>query len=363
MNLSDFDYALPGELIAQQPCEPRDAARLLVHELGNGRTVPARTEHRHVRDLTRELRDGDLLVVNDTRVVPARLFGRRASGGRVEFLFVEPHGDAPRTWRALVNPARKLKPGEVVPVDGGACVRALERPLDAAGRPSMEWLVELEDPADPTAPASRILEQAGHMPLPPYIRRTPGDAHEAVDRERYQTVYAERPGAVAAPTAGLHFTPELLELLRAGGVRTATVTLHVGPGTFQPVKCERIEEHVMHSERIELTQVAVDAVLETKRRGGRVVAVGTTSVRVLEGAAAATGELRPLSGSTELFLRPGSTFHVVDALLTNFHLPRSSLLMLVAAFAGLERTHALYREAIEREYRFFSYGDAMLLLR
>jgi S-adenosylmethionine:tRNA ribosyltransferase-isomerase len=201
------------------------------------------------------------------------------------------------------------------------------------------------------------------MPLPPYIQRTPGDAHEALDRERYQTVYATRPGAVAAPTAGLHFTQELLERLRAQGVRTATVTLHVGPGTFRPVKTERIEEHRMHAERIELPGATVDAVQETRRRGGRVVAVGTTSVRVLEGAAAATGELQPVSGSTDLFLRPGSTFHVVDALLTNFHLPRSSLLMLVAAFAGHERTLELYCEAIARKYRFYSYGDALLLFR
>lgn len=357
MRLSEFDYELPAELIAQEPCEPRDAARLFVHELASGRT-----EHRHVRDLTDELRDGDLLVRNDTRVVPARLFGRRRSGGRVEFLFLEPMPEDPRAWRALVNPARKLKPGEVVPVDGGARVTALERPLGVAGQPSMEWIVALADPEDPQATTPAILERAGHMPLPPYIRRTPGDAHEAIDRERYQTVYAARPGAVAAPTAGLHFTGELFERLRARGVRTAEVTLHVGPGTFQPVKSERIEEHVMHSERIELTQETVDAVLETKRSGGRVVAVGTTSVRVLEGAAAGTGELRAVCGSTELFLRPGSTFHVVDGLLTNFHLPRSSLLMLVAAFAGLERTRALYREAIERGYRFYSYGDAMLLL-
>jgi S-adenosylmethionine:tRNA ribosyltransferase-isomerase len=355
VKLADFDYDLPAELVAQEPCERRDAARLLVHAIG-----PDRTEHRSVRDLVELLRPEDLLVVNDTRVLPGRLFGRRASGGRVELLLLEPLDDAPGApWSALVNPARKLHPGEVIALeDGELTLRFLERGVEPGGRPAPTWSVELFDAAGGPVDVPAALERHGHVPLPPYIERA---ADDPADRARYQTVYAEVPGAVAAPTAGLHFTPELLEALAARGVRRATVTLHVGLGTFRPIDVEDVEAHEMHAERFTLPPETARAVEETRKRGGRVVAVGTTSVRVLESCATPDGGVLPDSGDTRLFLRPGSPFRVVDALLTNFHLPRSSLLVLVSAFAGRERTLRLYAEAVAERYRFYSYGDAMLL--
>ncbi len=370
MRLSDFDYALPAELVAERPAERRDDARLLVHERASGST-----EHARVRDLPRFLRAGDLLVLNDTRVLPARVHGRRASGGRVELLFLEPVAEPAGAWTVYANPARKLHPGEVLALDEEDLeARLVERPPDAEGRPGKAWIACLARRGE--APDTQaLLEHHGRMPLPPYIARgaraarlepAPPDALEALDRERYQTVYA-RPdalGAVAAPTAGLHLTHALLDELAARGVRRASVTLHVGAGTFEPVEVEDVERHRMHSERFELPRATVDAVAATRAAGGRVVCVGTTSVRVLESVAAQDpeGALRPAGGRTELFLRPGSRFRVTDALLTNFHLPRSTLLMLVSAFAGRERVLALYAEAVERRYRFFSYGDAMLLL-
>ena len=341
MKLSDFDYELPPERIASRPAERRDAARLFVHDVARDAT-----EHARVAELERFLDPGDLLVVNDTRVLPARVHARRASGGAVELFFLAPAGEG-RAWRALAHPARRLKPGEELQIErGGARARLV-------ARPDAEWRVELFDPADPAASVEALLERVGHVPLPPYIER----ADDEADRERYQTVFAAVPGAVAAPTAGLHFTPELLARLDARGVRRASVTLHVGAGTFLPVQSEDPREHAMHSERYELTPDTARAA------GGRVVAVGTTSARVLETCAGEGGELNPGAGETRLFLLPGAPFRAVDALLTNFHLPRSTLLMLVSAFAGRERILRLYGEAIERGYRFYSYGDAMLLLR
>jgi S-adenosylmethionine:tRNA ribosyltransferase-isomerase len=362
MHVRDFDFDLPEEAIATRPAEPRDAARLLVHTLGDatGSLGEEResTRHRRVADLPSELRPGDLLVVNDTRVLPARVHARRASGGRVELLFLEarPSAAEPRAWSALVKPARKLVPGERLVVDGATprvSVRALERDGDGA-----VWSVVLESEGR-DAPVEALLSEVGAVPLPPYISR----AVEAADRDRYQTVFARAPGAVAAPTAGLHFTPSLLAALAARGVERTTVTLHVGVGTFLPVTAERVEDHVMHDERYVLSADACDAVARTKARGGRVIAVGTTSVRVLESCARDDGSLVPGEGRTRLFLVPGAEFRVVDGLLTNFHLPGSTLLMLVAAFAGRERVLALYREALAEGYRFYSYGDAMLLLR
>jgi S-adenosylmethionine:tRNA ribosyltransferase-isomerase len=366
MDVRDFDYDLPDAAVAQRPVEPRDMARLLVHGRADGRT-----RHRHIMDLVDELAPGDLLVANDTRVLPARVLARRASGGRVELLFLEPcpRSDEPRAWRAMVKPARKLSPGEVLSVEapraglrpgGGAApvARALEREGDGA-----VWHVVLERTGEEPCEAAGstvedLLGEFGGMPLPPYITR----GLEAADTESYQTLFASAPGAVAAPTAGLHFTPRLLAALEARGVERATATLHVGAGTFLPVTAERVEEHVMHEERYELTEVACDAITRTRARGGRVVAVGTTSVRVLESCADEQGLLRPGVGRTQLFLVPGAEFRVVDALLTNFHLPRSTLLMLVSAFAGRERVLGLYAEALREGYRFYSYGDAMLLL-
>lgn len=355
MKVSDFHYELPLERIAQEPCRPRDAARLLVHERAKDHC-----EHRWVRDLPELLTPGDLLVMNDTRVLPARLHGRRASGGAVEVLLTEAV-DA-EVWRAMVNPARKLRPDERVLIEGGELrVRALERPLAPDGRPGLEWIVALEA-VDPAADVATLLDRCGEMPLPPYVERADEDPRRARDREDYQTVYARERGAVAAPTAGLHLTDALLTRLRAGGVETAFVTLHVGIGTFRPVKVEDTAEHVMHSERYTLLPETCDAIGRTRARGGRVVAVGTTSVRVLESCAGVDGRLEPGSGETSIFITPGYRFRVVDGLMTNYHLPESTLLMLVSALAGRERVLELYAEALREGYRFYSYGDAMLIL-
>jgi S-adenosylmethionine:tRNA ribosyltransferase-isomerase len=355
MKVSDFDYELPAEHIAQEPVRPRDAARLLVH-----RVDEEGSEHARVRDLGRFLRAGDLLIVNDTRVRPARLAGSRPSGGAVELLLLEPAGGA--RWRTLARPAAKLRSGEELELEGGR-VRATPIERGEGG----EWLVELADAtggAGDSESFEELLERVGRMPLPPYIARPRGDdPQRAFDREAYQTVFARELGAAAAPTAGLHFTTELLTSLERAGVERAAVTLHVGVGTFRPVMVDDTEAHRMHAETYDLPVATVEAVARCRARGGRVVAVGTTSVRVLETCAREAGELRAGAGETRLFLTPGSGFQVVDALLTNFHLPRSTLLMLVSAFAGRERVLALYAEAIEAGYRFYSYGDAMLLLR
>jgi len=352
----DFDYDLPPERVAQMPAPRREGARLLVHRRGADTTA-----HRRIADLPDCLRPGDLLVMNDTRVLPARLFGRRKSGARVEFLFSEPTAE-PEVWTALCNPAGKLRPKEELLLAGGALRATLvRRPEDSTGRPGRQWWVRLEDIGDGTTDVPGMLERYGSVPLPPYIERDPAEKESAGDRERYQTVYARHPGAVAAPTAGLHLTQELLSTLEASGVECAFVTLHVGPGTFQPIQCRAIEDHRMHSERFEIAGETVDAIARTKERGGRVVCVGTTSVRVLE-SVAAEGELRAMEGRTSLYVYPGYEFRVCDAMLTNFHLPRSSLLVLVSAFAGRDRILRLYEEAIETGYRFYSYGDAMLLV-
>ncbi len=362
MKLSDFDYELPRELIAQAPLAERDGSRLLVSDLATGERA-----HSSIRELGRWLRAGDLLVLNDTKVLPGRLFARRSTGGQVEVLFLQPvtsgsTGHERGAWVALVNPARKIRPGELLTVDGAEgelALRALERAEDR-GR---TWIVTLETGGSAQVSVTDCLERFGRMPLPPYIERDPGNGPQAEgDRERYQTVFAQNPGAVAAPTAGLHLTHALLGELAERGVGSATVTLHVGLGTFQPIQTEEVSEHRMHVERFRILPETVARVQAVRAAGGRVVAVGTTSVRVLEGAVR-DGELVPGEGETDLFLTPGSEFHVVDGLLTNFHLPRSTLLLLVSAFAGRERILDLYREAIGERYRFLSYGDAMLLLR
>lgn len=347
MHVADFDYELPPDRIAVRPAEPRDSARLFVHERATGRR-----DHRTVRDLPDLLRAGDLLVLNDTRVRPWRLRGRRATGGAVECLLLRL--DAAR-GEAFVKPSKKLRAGDRLAMEDGALDLQLLAPLDG-GR----WQVELLA-GEPGADVGALLERVGRAPLPPYIERD-GDEDVAADRERYQTVYARVPGAVAAPTAGLHFTDELLARLRARGVELAHVTLHVGEGTFAPLRTEVVEEHRMHAETYELSSATAAAIAATRARGGRVVAVGTTSCRVLETCAQDDRTVLPGTGESTLFLYPGRPIRVVDALLTNFHLPQSTLLMLVAAFAGREAILASYREAVERGYRFFSFGDAMLLL-
>jgi S-adenosylmethionine:tRNA ribosyltransferase-isomerase len=341
----DFDFELPATAIAQEAL-PRGESRLLV--LDDGREP----RHGRIRDLPGLLESGDLLVVNDTRVIPARLFGRRPSGGRVELLLVEKVTAV--EWDALVKPARRARPGtrlrlDAVDREGGVPeVEVLRRGEDGRHR------LRFDSPVDPH------LERIGHVPLPPYIKRPDTER----DRSRYQTVYAKKDGAIAAPTAGLHFTEELLETLRSRGVERASVTLHVGIGTFKPVTAELVQEHRMDAERWEVPEATAEAVRRTRDRGGRVVAVGTTVVRTLESAAlAGGGTVRAGEGATELFIRPGFQFQAVDRLLTNFHLPRSTLLMLVSALAGRERVLAAYREAVEQGYRFYSYGDAMLVDR
>lgn len=359
MRTSDFEYELPEGSIAQAPAQPRDRSRLLVH-----RRSDARTEHRHAADLPDLLAPGDLLVVNDTRVICARLLGRRSSGGAVELLLLERVPGGRERWRALAKPARRLRGGEELELEGGGLrARLVERTPSPDGTAGGPWILDLLDPEGGRTPMSELLERHGRMPLPPYVRRPRGeDPRRELDRVDYQTVFARHPGAVAAPTAGLHFTPELLARLEERGIERASVTLHVGEGTFRPLGVERIEQHAMHTERYELPPAAVAAIEACRARGGRVVAVGTTSVRVLETCARPDGGLEPGEGETDLFIRPGTPFRAVDALLTNFHLPRSTLLMLVCAFAGRERVLGLYREAVERGYRFYSYGDAMLLL-
>ena len=335
----DFDYELPPESIAQQPA-PRGESRLLVLDREGAE------RHRRVRDLPELLRPGDLLVLNNTRVIPARLFGRRPGGGQIEILLTGKAGD--REWDALVKPGRRAKPGTVIELDAGLTAEVIEK--EESGRHRLRF----SEPVEPH------LDRLGHVPLPPYIQR-PDDA---ADRERYQTVYARHPGAIAAPTAGLHFSAELLQEIAAAGIETAEVTLHVGLGTFKPVSVEQIEEHRMDRERYEVPEAAAEAIRRARDRKGRVVAVGTTVVRTLESAAiAGAGEVLPGSGSTELFITPGFRFQAVDVLLTNFHLPRSTLLMLVSAFAGRERVLAAYEEAVREGYRFYSYGDAMLAER
>jgi S-adenosylmethionine:tRNA ribosyltransferase-isomerase len=338
MRVSDFHFDLPESLIARYPLAERRASRLLVLD-GESRSLA----HRRFTDLLDHLRPGDLMVFNDTRVIPARLFGQKASGGKLEIL-VERVLDEYRVL-AHVRSSKSPKPGSEILIDGGGRAEMLAR---------QDALFELRF----DEPVLALLDRVGHMPLPPYIVR----ADDAADRERYQTVYAQRSGAVAAPTAGLHFDEALLEAIRNKGVETAFVTLHVGAGTFQPVRVERIEDHHMHREWLEVSQGVVDAVAACRARGGRVIAVGTTSVRSLE-SAARDGELKAFSGDTDIFIYPGRPFHVVDALVTNFHLPESTLLMLVSAFAGYAETMAAYAAAVENGYRFFSYGDAMYITR
>ncbi|WP_404437228.1 tRNA preQ1(34) S-adenosylmethionine ribosyltransferase-isomerase QueA [Stutzerimonas chloritidismutans] len=338
MQVSDFSFQLPDSLIARHPLAERRASRLLVLDGPTGHL-----EHRGFAELLDYLRPGDLMVFNNTRVIPARLFGQKDTGGKLEVL-IERMLDGRRVL-AHIRASKSPKPGTRILIDGGGDALMLAR---------HDALFELEFSED----VLPLLDRVGHMPLPPYIDRPDEDA----DRERYQTVYAQRAGAVAAPTAGLHFDAQLLASLRDKGVESAFVTLHVGAGTFQPVRVERIEEHHMHREWLEVSQGVVDAVAACRARGGRVVAVGTTSVRSLE-SAARDGVLKAFSGDTDIFLYPGKSFHVVDALVTNFHLPESTLLMLVSAFAGYPETMAAYAEAVAKGYRFFSYGDAMFITR
>jgi len=339
MRIADFDYALPEELIAQRPAAERSRSRLLHLDARTGALADLQ-----FTDLPSLLEPRDVLVLNDTRVIKARLEGRKATGGRIELLVERVLGE--REVLALVRASHPPRPGSELRVGDGVRAEVLAREDDL-------YRLRFAD-----AGVAELLERCGRVPLPPYITHAP----DASDADRYQTVYAERPGAVAAPTAGLHFDRAMLEHLAAQGVHIARVTLHVGAGTFQPVRSESVEAHRMHRERFEVPQATVEAIESARRAGGRVLAAGTTALRALESAARG-GRLEATAGETDLFVYPGFEFRVVDRLLTNFHLPKSSLLMLVAAFAGAENIRRAYAHAIEERYRFFSYGDAMLIER
>ncbi len=340
MKKSDFWYELPEHLIAQTPIEPRDASCMLTLDRSTGET-----RHLRFHDIISLLRKGDTLILNNTRVIPARLYGKRAdTGGDIEFLLLEQKQD--KLWEILVRPGKRAKPGHRFVFGDGLLYATVEEVLADGNRLAR---FECEGSIYP------VLEQIGLMPLPPYIKE------KLTDNERYQTVYSQQLGSAAAPTAGLHFTPELLEEIQKAGVNIGFVTLHVGLGTFRPVKEENILDHRMHSEHYVVPQETADLLNQTKRNGGRVIAVGTTSCRTLEAMVATHGAICPCEGSTDIFIYPGFEFKVLDGLITNFHLPESTLIMLVSAFAGYDSTMNVYRKAVEEQYRFFSFGDAMFI--
>lgn len=342
MRVADFTYDLPQELIARYPLPERQASRLMVLD----RTAQAIGEDQFSR-IGAYLREGDLLVMNNTRVIPARLLGQRETGGKVELFLLKQLAGSGQCWEVLLKGSKRFRPGQKIQFAGNMEATAIA-PLESG-----TWQVAFT----PANGFDTWLEREGHMPLPPYLHRE----DEPEDRERYQTVVATVPGAVAAPTAGLHFTTELLQSLSQSGVAVAMVTLHTGLGTFQPVRVEHLEEHSMHREEYHIPAATVAAIREAKQRGGRVVAVGTTTARALESAAVDSTQVKEGPSSTEIFIYPGYVFKVVDTLITNFHLPESTLLMLVSAFAGQEFMLNAYGEAVKRRFRFFSYGDAMLI--
>ncbi len=340
MNVKDFDYELPEELIAQDPLEDRSASRLMVLDKHTGQI-----RHHRFYEIPQYLKPGDCLVLNNTKVIPARLYGvKEGTGAQIEILLLK--RIEKDLWETLVRPGKKMKPGARVIFGDGLLTGEVEAVAEEGNRLirfSYEGIFE------------EILDQLGQMPLPPYI------THQLKDRNRYQTVYAKYDGSAAAPTAGLHFTPELLQQIRDAGIRIAEVTLHVGLGTFRPVKVEEVTEHHMHSEYYSITKEAAEQINATRRAGGRVICVGTTSCRTIESAADEEGNLKESSGWTDIFIYPGYRFKVMDCLITNFHLPQSTLIMLVSALAGREHVLAAYREAVKEKYRFFSFGDAMFL--
>lgn len=340
MNVKDFYYDLPQELIAQDPLEDRSSSRLLVLHKETGEL-----EHKIFRQITEYLNPDDCLVINNTKVIPARLFGEKeGTQAKIEILLLKRKEND--IWETLVKPGKKAKPGTRISFGGGLLIGEVLEVVEDGNR-----LIQFHYEGI----FEEILDQLGQMPLPPYI------THQLEDKNRYQTVYAKYDGSAAAPTAGLHFTPELLNEIRAMGVRIAEVTLHVGLGTFRPVKVENIQEHHMHSEFYQIDEEAANIINETKQRGGRVICVGTTSCRTIESAAAEDGTIRPCSGWTEIFIYPGYRFKVLDCLITNFHLPESTLVMLVSALAGREQILHAYEEAVKERYRFFSFGDAMFI--
>ena len=340
MKTADFDYDLPKELIAQDPLADRSSSRLMVLDRASGAV-----SHRHFSDIGEYLREGDCLVLNNTRVIPARLYGvREETGGHIELLLLKRvDGD---TWESLVRPGKKCRPGARLSFGDGRLAAEVVDVVEDGNRLIRFFYDGIFE---------EILDSLGEMPLPPYI------THKLQDKNRYQTVYAKYDGSAAAPTAGLHFTPELLDSLQKRGIATAEITLHVGLGTFRPVKAEAVADHRMHSEYYEISEEAAALVNHTRERGGRIISVGTTSTRTLESAADESGQISAGSGWTDIFIYPGYSFKVIDGLITNFHLPQSTLLMLVSAFAGRKRVLAAYEEAVRERYRFFSFGDAMFV--
>lgn len=345
MKITDFDFELPPHLIAKYPAEERSASRMLKLHRHTGEVT-----HGQFTDIVDLLQEGDLLVFNNTRVIPARLFGQKQSGGKVEVLIERVLSDS--TVLAHVKASKAPKEGAILLLEGGLEAETL-------GRENALFHLHFNQAEGQQRSVFELLEEYGHMPLPPYIDRP----DENTDKERYQTVYNEKPGAVAAPTAGLHFDNDILKTLADKGVQTAFVTLHVGAGTFQPVRVDNIEDHHMHAEYAEVSQQVVDKILQTKANGKRVIAVGTTSVRSLESAAKAskTALIERFVEDTDIFIYPGYEFKIVDAMITNFHLPQSTLMMLISAFAGIDEVKNAYSEAIAQQYRFFSYGDAMFI--
>ncbi|CDE68622.1 s-adenosylmethionine:tRNA ribosyltransferase-isomerase [Clostridium sp. CAG:277] len=340
MKTADFDYELPQELIAQDPLEQRDSSRLLILDKKTGERT-----HRIFHDIIDYLHEGDCLVINNTKVIPARLIGEReGTGGKVEVLLLKRKTD--NVWETLVKPGKKARPGIRLSFGGGLLHAEVQEVVDEGNR-----LIRFEYEGI----FEEILDQLGQMPLPPYI------THQLKDKNRYQTVYAKYEGSAAAPTAGLHFTEELLQKIQEKGVKIARVTLHVGLGTFRPVKVDDVTQHHMHTEFYHVSQEAADIINETKKQGGRVICVGTTSCRTIESAADGQGVVQATEGDTDIFIYPGYQFKVLDCLITNFHLPESTLLMLVSALAGKENIMAAYKEAVEMKYRFFSFGDAMFI--
>ena len=342
MNLHDFYYDLPEELIAQDPLADRSSSKLMVLDKKTGRT-----EHRIFKDIIEYLNPGDCLVINDTKVIPARLIGEKEeTGAAIEVLLLKRKEDMANTWEVLVKPGKKARPGTRISFGDGKLVGEIIDIVEEGDRLiqfSFDGIFE------------EILDELGQMPLPPYI------THKLEDKNRYQTVYAKHEGSAAAPTAGLHFTNELLAEIEAKGVKIARVTLHVGLGTFRPVKVENILEHHMHSEYYEVSEEAADTINSVRQSGGRIIAVGTTSTRTLESVADTHGCIKPCRGWTDIFIYPGYEFKAIDCLITNFHLPESTLIMLVSALAGKDNVMAAYREAVENSYRFFSFGDAMFI--
>lgn len=346
MNISEFDYELPEELIAQMPADKRENSKMLVldKEL---KTI----EHRHFYDIIDYLDENTLLVLNNTKVLPARLYGQKDTGAKIEVFLLEAQKD--KLWSCLIKPSKRIKPDTIITISSELKVRAVKK-LEDAG----EWLIELIYDGD----LFEILHRVGNIPLPPYIeRKLQSEELKRFDMNRYQTVYAKNEGSVAAPTAGLHFTQEILEKLKSKGVDITYITLNVGIGTFRPVKCENILDHKMHSETFEITQDAADKINEAKKSGKKIVAVGTTTVRTLETAYQKYGCIQACHDHSELFIYPPYEFKVIDNLITNFHLPKSTLLMLVSALAGKDFIFKAYNEAIKNKYRFFSYGDCMFI--